>query len=161
MVTTSLDIELAPIGGSPRPLEQWLTTFPLAPVILDPFTHESAWILETARRILITYRGAGCRTCWIVTCNEQEAGRFLGPYADELLTFTDPARSVVRSLGIEYLPAFMLIRHDGSVAAAAQGWDPLQWREVAAAISEMTEWNRPVIGDLGDPAAYPGTPAGV
>ena len=90
-VTTSLlDVELAPLGAEARPLEDWLTTFPLLPVLLDPYTNESAWILHTARQILVAYAEAGCRGCWVVTCGADDAGRFLGPYAQEILTFADP-----------------------------------------------------------------------
>lgn len=155
----STDVELAALDAEPRRLEEWLTTFPLAPVILDPYTHQSAWILNTARRILLNYSGAGCRTCWVVTCGADDARRFLGPYSKELLTFCDPQRRVTRALGLESLPAFMLVRQDGSVAASAQGWAPSEWRAVAEALSDLTEWKRPMIGDGADPAAFAGTPA--
>ena len=159
VTTVSLDVELAPVGAEPRPLEDWLTTFPLAPVILDPYTNESAWILHTARRILVTYSEADCRTCWVVTCGADDARRFLGPYAQELLTFADPDRLVAAALGIDTLPAFAFVHQNGSVAAAAQGWNPAEWRAVAETISDITEWRRPVIGDEQDPAAFGGTPA--
>ena len=159
VTTVSLDVELTPLGADPRPLKEWLTTFPLAPVILDPYTNESAWILHTARRILVTYSEADCRTCWVVTCGADQARRFLGPYADELLTFVDPDRRITAALGIDTLPAFMFVHQDGSVAAAAQGWYPPEWRTVAEAISDLTEWRRPVIGDGQDPATFGGTPA--
>ena len=159
VTTVSLDVELTPLGADPRPLKEWLTTFPLAPVILDPYTNESAWILHTARRILVTYSEADCRTCWVVTCGADDARRFLGPYADELLTFADPDRRITAALGIDTLPAFMFVHQDGSVAATAQGWYPPEWRTVAEAISDLTEWRRPVIGDGQDPAAFDGTPA--
>ena len=159
VTTVPLDVELAPLGSKARPFDDWLTMFPLAPVVLDPYTHESAWILHTARRILVTYAGAGCRACWVVTCGPDNARRFLGPYAEELLTFADPDRHAVAALGLQSLPAFMLVRQDGSVAASAEGWNPVEWRAVAEAVSDMTEWQRPVIGDGDDPAPFPGTPA--
>ena len=159
VTTVPLDLQLDALGGKARPLEDWLTMFPLAPVVLDPYTHESAWILHTARRILVTYAGAGCRTCWIVACGPDDAKRFLGPYADELLTFADPERAAVDALGLQSLPAFMLVLQDGSVAASAEGWHPAEWRAVAEAVSDLTEWNRPVIGDGDDPAPFSGTPA--
>ena len=46
------DIVLTPLQGDPRPLEQWLTTFNMASVMLDPYTNESSWILPTAVRLL-------------------------------------------------------------------------------------------------------------
>ncbi len=159
MTTLALDLELDPLGGKARPLEDWLTTFPLLPVLLDPYTNESAWILHTARRILVTYAEAGCRTCWVVACGPDDARRFLGPYAQETLTFTDPDRRVPAALGIDALPAFAFVLQDGSVAASAQGWNPAEWRGVAETVSEFTRWQRPVIGDGQDPAAFGGTPA--
>ncbi len=159
MTTISLDLELDPLGGKARPLEDWLTTFPLLPVLLDPYTNESAWILHTARRILVTYAEAGCRTCWVVACGPGDARRFLGPYAREILTFTDPDRRVPAALGIDALPAFAFVLQDGSVAASAQGWNPAEWRGVAETVSEFTRWQRPVIGDGQDPVAFGGTPA--
>ena len=159
MTTASPDLELAPLDSRPRPLQEWLTTFPLAAVMLDPYTNESSWILHTARRILVNYSGAGCRACWVLACGDDDAKRFLGPYAQELLTFADPRRRAPDAFGVTTLPAFALILQDGSVAASAQGWDPSQWRTVAEAVSDLTEWKRPIIGDGQDPPAFAGTPA--
>ena len=158
--SVGLDVELTALDAEaePRLLGEWLTTFPLTAVVLDPYTAESARILHTAHRILVNYQGADCRTCWVLTCDSDGARRFLGPWAEELLTFVDSDRRLVGALGLERLPAFILVRQDGSVAAAAQEWDPQQWRAVAETVSAVTKWNRPVIGGDGDPAAYPGTP---
>ncbi len=158
MVTASLDLELQPLDGEPRPLSEWLTTFPLVTVVLDPYTHESAWILDTSKRVLETFREADCRVCWILSCSSDDAKAFLGPYADHILSFADPDSSVAAGLGVEAAPAFLLVRQDGSVAAKAEGWDPDAWREVAEAIVDITAWIRPTIPDIGDPAPYAGTP---
>jgi hypothetical protein len=142
-----LSIELHPVGGDARPLSQFLTTFPMAAVVLDPFTHESSWLLDTARRFLVT--GAGV----------DGASRFLGPLTDQILTLADPDRSLVRSLGLETLPAFVAIRQDGSVIGSAEGWDPAAWRGAAAELADITRWSRPEIPVTGDPAPYAGTAA--
>ncbi|MFQ5558350.1 MAG: TlpA family protein disulfide reductase [Acidimicrobiales bacterium] len=157
MATTS-ELELTDLEGRSRPLEDWLTTFPLLPVILDPYTHESAWILDTARRILLTFAEADCRPCWIVTCGVDDARRFLGPYAEELLTFADPDRAMAQSLGVEILPAFLLVRQDGAVTARAEGWHPDRWSDVAEAAADLTKWTRPMLPGPGDPLPYSGTP---
>jgi len=47
-----MDLMLSPLGAEARPLEDWLTTFHLATVALDPYTNESSWILPTATRVL-------------------------------------------------------------------------------------------------------------
>ena len=49
---------LQPLKGDARPLREWLTTFHLASVVIDPFTNESAWILETAARVLHQFADA-------------------------------------------------------------------------------------------------------
>ncbi|MDW3217843.1 MAG: hypothetical protein R8F63_04455 [Acidimicrobiales bacterium] len=158
MVTAALDLDLQPLDGDARPLGEWLTTFPLVPVILDPFTHESAWLLDTAKRILEHFRDAGCRTCWILTCSADDAKRFLGPYADEILTFADEDRAISTSLGVEQVPAILLLRQDGQVTAKAEGWDPDTWRGVTEAVAEMSSWSRPVVPAAGDPVPFGGTP---
>src|SRR4051794_79749 len=45
------DLTLTPLTGEARTLREWVTTFHLALVVLDPYTSESAWILPTAGRI--------------------------------------------------------------------------------------------------------------
>lgn len=157
-VSTALDLELRPLDGDPRPLSEWLTTFPLVPVVLDPYTHESAWILDTSKRVLETFSEADCRPCWVLTCSADDAKRFLGPYADEVLAFADPDRSVVKGLGVDTAPAFMLVRQDGEILAKAEGWDPDEWRDVADEVVDLTRWSRPVIPGPGDPAPFSGTP---
>lgn len=154
-----LDLELRPLTGEARPLEDWLTTFPLAAVVLDPYTYESSWILDTARRVLTSYSGAGVRVCWICTADVEGTRTFLGPLAEELLAFADPDRGFARGLGLGTLPAFVFLRQNGEVAAAAEGWDPEGWREVADALSDITRWPRPEIPAPGDPIAYEGTSA--
>ena len=154
----SVDLELTPLDGDPRPLSEWLTTFPLVIVVLDPYTHQSAWVLDSAHRILTHYSEADCRTCWLISCGDEDARRFLGPYAEELLTFTDPTGSVARGIGLERTPSLALIRQDGELTAKAEGWDAGEWREVIEAITELTRWSRPEIPVLGDPAPFAGTP---
>ncbi len=158
MATAPLDLELTALDGDRRTLDDWLTTFPLAVVALDPYTHESAWILHTAHRLLRFYGEADVRTAWVVTCGADDARRFLGPYADDILTFADPDRGIVRGLGLRSLPAFVFIRMDGLELARAEGWNADEWRGVTEAISELTAWSRPLLPDVGDPAPYAGTP---
>ena len=50
------DMRLTPINGETKTIADWLTTFQLAAVVLDPFTNDSAWIIDTAGRSLRTYR---------------------------------------------------------------------------------------------------------
>jgi hypothetical protein len=153
------DLELTPINGEARTVREWLTTFQLAAVVLDPFTNESAWLLETAGRVLLHFTGADCRACFIVTGTAEEARQFLGPWADKVLTFADPDRAAVEALGLNELPAFVQIRGDRHVAAVAEGWDPLEWRAAANALAKNMSWSAPLIPALGDPSPYAGSPA--
>ncbi len=113
-----------PSTASPARIAEWVTTFQLAAVVLDPFTNESAWILETAGRILTHFREADCRVAFIVTGTADEARQFLGPWADKVLTFADPDRATVKGFGLNELPAFVQVRGDLHLAASAEGWDP-------------------------------------
>lgn len=153
------DLVLAPLGSTPRPLGEWLTTFHLATVVLDPYTNESSWILKSATRILEAFRGADVRVNLLVTADEADARAFLGPLTEKFLVFCDPRREVVRALGLEQIPAFVFIRVDGTVAATAEGWNPLEWRAVAAAIADWTSWLAPAIPTSADPGPFRGSPA--
>jgi hypothetical protein len=153
------DLVLMPLGGQARPLEEWLTTFHLAIVVLDPYTNESSWILRTAARILEGLRGSDARVSFLVAADERDTRLFMGPLADEFLIFTDPDRMAVKALGLSELPAFVFIRVDGTVPAAAEGWNSAEWREVADAITEATAWLPPDIPLAGDPGPFRGSPA--
>ena len=155
----SPDIELTTLDGDAYTVEQRLTTFHLASVVLDPYTNESSWVLKSAARILAAFSGADARCNFVLTCEPADARTFLGPLADEFLVFCDPQRAFVRSLGLATLPAFVFVRVDGSVPAAAEGWDPVQWRAVAEVIAADTAWTAPPIPAAGDPGPFHGTPA--
>jgi hypothetical protein len=155
----SLDLPLKPVDNDERTMGEWLTNFHLAAVVLDPYTHESAWILETARRILAHFRGADCRVAFVVSGTEAEARQFLGPIVDEVLTLCDPDRDFVKGAELEQLPAFLHVAQDGTVVARAEGWDPAAWRDVAVALSKRMHWSYPLIPAAGDPVAYPGSAA--
>jgi hypothetical protein len=153
------DLTLTPLKGDGRTVEEWLTVFHLVTVAVDPYTNESAWVLDVAARVLRDFRDAAVRVSWLVTADGDEAREFLGPLAQEFLTFRDPDRTAVKALGLERLPAFVFVLMDGTVAACAEGWDPLTWRAAAAAVATAVHWSRPVIPEPGDPPAFAGTPA--
>ena len=154
------ELELKPLSGDEsHTLREWLTTFHLLTVVLDPFTAESAWLLPTVGRILRVYNESDARVSITVTCDELGARQFLGPYAKEFLTFADPDRNAVKAFGLSTLPAIVHVRQDLSIAGAAEGWDPDAWREVTEGLSLALSWARPSIPALRDPAPYPGTPA--
>lgn len=136
-----------------------VTMFHLVTVALDPYTYESAWILETAGRILEEFVGADCRVAWLVTADERDARAFLGPWAERFLTFADPERTAVAALGIEEIPALVHIGNDLSIIGKADGWDPETWRPVTDNLAKMMSWSKPLFPKPGDPLAFAGSPA--
>lgn len=159
VVSVPADLKLHPIGGNEVTVAQQVSLFHLVVVVIDPYTYESSWILEPARRILFEYNEADCRPAWLVTAPESDALEFLGPLADEYVTFTDPDRNFVSAAGIETIPAFVHIGPNLEVLGAAEGWNPPAWRDVAFKLSDMMSWHRPTIPDTQDPLPFVGTPA--
>jgi len=159
VTTPPPDTVLRPINAPPRPLIQYLTTFHLVVVVLDPFTNESAWLIETAGRLLTVFSQADCRVGWIVAGSADECRQFLGPWADRFMTFADPDREAIRALGLARLPALVHLGMDGSVVASAEGWSPAAWQAVADELAEMLSWKAPRLPAAQDPAPYDGTPA--
>lgn len=153
------DVEMHPVGGRSRTLAEQLKLFHLAAVVLDPFTYESSWLLETAGRILSTFSGADCRTAMILTCDAAGATEFVGPWADKLMIFADPDREFTKAVGLAELPAFIHIAMDLSIVGKAEGWDPETWRPIAENLADMMSWSRPQIPVAGDPVPFEGTPA--
>lgn len=160
MVTqVSEDVKLTAVGGRSATLAEWTTTFQLLTVVLDPYTHESAWLLETAGRVLANFRGADVRAAWTVTADEADTKRFLGPWATEFLTFADPERELVKALDLQRLPALVYIRQDLAVVGQAEGWDPEEWEHVGKLVAKVNSWSHPNLPGPKDPGAFEGSPA--
>ena len=151
------ELELDPIGGEGATIADWTNSFHLALVVVDPFTFESAWVLDQAGQVLRGFAEADCRTAWLVTGTEANAKQFLGPWADEFLTFADPDREIVEALGVGALPSFVMINGDHEVEASAEGWDPDEWQEVADRLAGVMSWSAPVIARMGGPAPFEGS----
>ena len=150
---------LRPLTGTPRPVSQYLTMFHMVLVAVDPYTNESAWILDTAARVLTTFSQADCRVGWLVAGTAEDARAFLGPLADQFSTFADPDREMVKGLGLDRLPALVHLGQDGTVTGAAEGWRPRDWRLVCEELARVLSWKGPTIPVAKDPAPYEGTPA--
>lgn len=157
------DLDLTPLTdvglGESRPVMEWLTTFHLASVVLDPYTNESSWILRSATRILEHFREADVRINFIVTAGADDARAFLGPLTESHMVFCDPDRSAVKALGLDQIPAFVLVRVDGAVAGVAEGWHAGEWHTVAEEIAALTHWTMPTIPGPDDPGPFDGSPA--
>lgn len=151
---------LAPLSSEARPLSEWTTTFHLALVVLDPYSLESSWIIDTAARILRDYAPADVRVGFVVTAAIDDVRSYMGPLADEFLVFADPDRAVARAFALGSLPAFVHVNQACEVEAAAEGWDPPAWAEVATNLSKRLDWTVPDIPAAGDPSPFAGAPVG-
>jgi hypothetical protein len=155
-----LDLVLTPLNGKAKTVEEMLTMFDLCLCVLDPFTDESAWLLETAGRILETFEQADVRVAWLMAgATADESRLFLGPWAQRVMTFADPERVAVRGLGLARVPALVHIDIDGNLAGSDEGWHPLEWRRITANLAKRMAWLPPVVPGPGDPGPFEGTPA--
>ena len=159
-VTISPDpnIALRRLGGSSRSLSEWVTTFHLLLVVIDPYTHESSWIVETAGRILRSFKGADCRGAWMVLGGEENSKEFLGPWATEILTFVDPDLSFVRGIQLDKTPALLHFDQSPQLVGSAEGWNPSDWKEIASNLADAMSWSKPIIPNSEDPSPYEGVP---
>ncbi|MEA3077569.1 MAG: hypothetical protein QOF60_2477 [Actinomycetota bacterium] len=153
------DLVLSPINGTARTMEQWLTMFHLVVIVLDPYTNESSWILPTASRVIQTFEQADCRLALLLTASAADCRRFLGPMADQVLTFADPDRAAVKAFGLSRLPAIIHVAMDGTIVNAAEGWHPAQWRTLTEALAKKMSWSAPSIPTAADPGPFEGSPA--
>jgi hypothetical protein len=159
MATLPPDLVLHQLGRKDRTAADQLKLFHLALVVLDPYTYESAWLLETGARILRNFAGADVRAAFLLTCDEPGAKEFLGPHTDELMCFVDPDRQVVKALGLKELPAFAHVALDLTIVGTAEGWDPETWRPIIENLADVMSWSRPQVPKPGDPVPSEGTKA--
>ncbi len=152
--TISTDVQLTPLTGKGRSLREWLTTFHLAVVALDPFANEGAWVLPMAERVLTHFGQADVRVGLLLPASASECRMFLGPIVNNLLVFPDPDSVIIKAFGIERLPAFVHIAMDGTVDGKAEGWKPREWQAVADNLARVTGWSSPVVERDGDPAPF-------
>lgn len=153
------DLVLTPTSGRARTVREWLTTFHLLFVAVDPNGVRSKWIVPTAARVLSEYEQADCRVAWLVAGGDAgDARRLLGRWASEIMTFVDPELQVVKAFGIQTLPAIVHLNMDLTVVNAVEGWDPPAWRALTAELSRHMSWSRPHIPVAGDPGPFAGAP---
>lgn len=147
-------LELATSKGVSRTLDDWSTMFQLCLVILPDRPEASAWI-PIARRIFDVLGDSDCRTAYVVTSTAAIAQRILGDEEAKVTTFVDPDRTLVGSLGLEHLPAFVFLRQDTTVGAATEGWDPAAWQQVAKDVAKAMAWSVPEVAPPGEPIPTP------
>jgi hypothetical protein len=146
--TISTDVTLTPLTGRARTLEEWLTTFHLAVVALDPFTREGAWIMPVATRVLTHFSQADVRVALLLPATPDECRMFLGPWVNSLLTFADPESTAIKAMGFERLPAFAHIAMDGTLEGKAEGWQPAEWQAIADNLAKVLSWTTTLV-DVG------------
>jgi hypothetical protein len=151
------NVKLTSLKGVTRTLDDWSTIFHLCLVILPPRPEASAWI-PVARRVFRTFRDADCHTAFCVVGSDEIARRIVGDAVAEAIVFIDPDGALVASLGIERLPAFVHLRQDTTLVAAAEGWDAREWQAVAREVGKAMAWTVPEVAGPGDPAPTPGWP---
>ena len=71
-------------------------------------------------RLFSVFGDADCRFAFVVTGPEWVAQRVLGEVTSQVVTFVDPDLELVTSLGLERLPAFVLLRQDTSLVTASE-----------------------------------------
>jgi hypothetical protein len=148
-------LELVTTKGVSRTLDDWSTMFQMCLVILPDRPESAAWI-PIARRIFDVLGDSDCRTAYVITGTALIAQRILGDEEARQATFLDPDRALVKSLGLEHLPAFVFLRQDTTVGAAADGWDPVAWQEVAKTVAKAMAWSTPDVAPAGEPIPTPG-----
>jgi hypothetical protein len=151
------NVKLTSTKGVSRTLDDWSTMFHLCLVILPP-RPEAAVYIPIAKRIFQVFGDADCRTAFCVVGNEFIARGVLGETEDDYLCFTDPDGAFVESLGLTHLPAFVHLRQNTTLVAAAEGWDPVEWQRVAKEVGKAMKWSVPTVAAPGNPPPSPGWP---
>jgi hypothetical protein len=148
-------LELTSIAGVTRTLDDWATVFNLAIVLLPARPEAAAWV-PVIDRIYATFGDSDVRTTVCVAANEAITRRILGDTADRWLTFCDPDQRLASALALERLPAFVHLRQDTTLVAAAQGWSVTEWQRVSDELAKKEHWTSPRIAAPGNPRPTPG-----
>ena len=115
--------------------------------------------MPIGNRIFATFGDADCRTAFLVPSTPSVARKILDGAETKAMTFVDPDREFVTSLGLERLPAFVHLRQNTTLANVAEGWDAREWQRVARDIGKAMAWTYPEIARPTDPPATDGWPA--
>ena len=150
-------LQITSYKGVTRTLDDWATVFNIALIVL-PDRPEGAGFVPLVDRIFATFGDSDVRTIVCVPSTKTITKRILGDAVDRHLTWIDPDRALVDSLGLERLPAFLLLRQDTQLVTVAQGWSPTEWQRVAHEIAQKEHWSSPIVTGRGDPAPTPGWP---
>jgi hypothetical protein len=147
-------LALTTAAGTTRSLDDWTTMFHLCLVILPDRPEAARWI-PVAQRIFSVLGDSDARTAYVIPSTAAIAERILGDVADKAMVFLDPDRTLITSLGVSHLPAFVHIRQDTSVGAAAEGWNVAEWQQVAKEIAAAMAWSVPDVAPPGSTVPAP------
>ena len=86
-----------------RTLDDWATVFNIMLIVL-PDRPEGAGFVPVVDRIFATFGDSDVRTIVCVPSTKAITKRILGDAVDRWLTWLDPDRALVESLGLERLP---------------------------------------------------------
>ena len=151
------ELKLTTSRGVTRTLDDWSTMFHLFMVVL-PARAEAAVYVPIGMRMFRTFGDADCRFAFVVTGPDTVAKRLLGEAEEAVVTFVDPDLELVNSLGLERLPALVLLRQDTSLVTSTEGWSPREWQRVARETARMLDWTVPEVHQPGDPRPFKGWP---
>jgi hypothetical protein len=151
------ELKLTTSRGVTRTLDDWSTMFHLCLVVL-PARSEAGVYVPIGMRLFDVFGDADCKFAFVVTGPESVARRMLGEVEPRVLTFVDPDLELVKSLGLERLPAFVLLRQDTTLVTSTEGWSPKEWQRVARETGRMLDWTVPEVSQPGDPAPFSGWP---
>ena len=150
-------LKLTTSQGVTRTLDDWSTMFHLCLVVL-PARAEANVYVPSGMRLFSVFGDADCKFAFVVAGPESVAKRLLGEAEQRVVTFVDPDLELVHSLGLEHLPAFVLLRQDTTVVTSTEGWNPKEWQRVARETARMLSWTVPEVHQVGDPAPFSGWP---
>ena len=151
------ELKLTTSRGVTRTLDDWSTMFHLCLVVL-PARTEAVSFVPVGMRLFSVFGDADSRFAFVVTGSEVVAKRLLGDAESKVVTFVDPDLELVKSLGLERLPAFVLLRQDTTLVTASEGWDPKDWQRVARETARVLAWTVPEVHAAGDPPPFAGWP---
>lgn len=143
------------LKGATRPLDDWTTMFHLVAVVLPDRAEGREWI-GVADQISSVLGDADCRVVLLVAGTPAITRRVVGEAADRYLVLVDPARALVKSLGLERLPAIVHLRQDATLVDSAEGWNPTEWQRVVEGVAAAMHWSVPTVGGPGTPRAAAG-----
>ena len=110
--------------------------------------------IPIAERIFTVFGDADCRTASASSATSSSPSGVLGDAENKYLVVRRPRRRAGQSLGLTRLPAFVHLRQDTTLVAAAEGWDPVEWQAVAEEVGKAMAWSVPTVAAAGRSPAH-------